>query len=329
MFIGGNQMSFVINVYENETLKYWKMKLKGKWYKYPFLMLKNLEIETFQKNVNNIEHREENKEAKFTFVNVMNNVNIDSSVMVVIPVYVKDLRGRMQIERTIQLLKKQTIKPKNIIIVDDCSPVNYCHDGTEFIKVPINQGPANARNIGINKAIELGADIISFTDSDVLPSLNWIECVLHSFISNKFGHLISGKTISYNKNLFGLYHDINGTLNGRKFKDSDLLLYGPTCNLSIVSKALINKNFSTDFPLAAGEDIHLCFVLLSNGYNILHDPSVIVRHDYGYRFLRFKENKKAFVNMFVKYSRGESILLNKIPDYYSYLNKTIEISNKK
>ena len=29
-------MSFIVNVQDNDTLKYWKDKLKGKWYRYPF-----------------------------------------------------------------------------------------------------------------------------------------------------------------------------------------------------------------------------------------------------------------------------------------------------
>lgn len=328
MLNGGRIMSFVINVYENETLKYWKKKLKHKWYKIPFLIYKNLEIETFKKNTGTIKPAPEDRNVIIELSDKINSITEDSKVVVVIPAYIKDSYGKKQIERTIDLLKQQTVKAKKIIIIDDCSPYSYQISGVEKIQLSKNQGPANARNIGIQKALDLGADIISFTDSDVLPNIDWIETIIKGFINNRSFQVISGKTLSFNKSWFGLYHDINGTLNGRVFNNSNLLLYGPTCNLSIISEALVEIKFSTDFQLAAGEDIHFCFELLNNGYNIIHDPSVIVYHDYGFKAFNYTRNKGIFIKMFQKYAQGEKVLLDKIDTYYSYLNKTKEISNR-
>ena len=50
----------------------------------------------------------------------------------------------------------------------------------------------------------------------------------------------------------GLYHDVCGTLNGRRLADGTLL-YGCTCNLSITLAAINRLQFDTGFPDAAFE----------------------------------------------------------------------------
>ena len=169
-------------------------------------------------------------------------------------------------------------------------------------------------------------DIIAFTDSDVILPVNWTENILKGFIGNREYQILSGKTISYRNTWFDFYHNINGTLNGRRFKNSKQLLYGPTCNLAIEAKILDNIRFSLEFPLAAGEDIEFCFRLLESGYNIGHVPNLVIYHDFGYKSLRFYKNKKSFIKQFVKYAKGEKVLLKCIPEYYHYMSETREIS---
>ena len=50
----------------------------------------------------------------------------------------------------------------------------------------------------------------------------------------------------------GLYHDVCGTLNGRRLADGTLL-YGCTCNLSVTLAAINRLQFDTGFPDAAFE----------------------------------------------------------------------------
>ena len=322
-------MSFVVNVMENDTLKYWSNKLKGKWYKYPFLLSKNMEIDSFHSafayEINNVVQYSGITE--FPITNKKNSINIDSKIAIVVPIYVSNKKTVKQIERLIKSIDKLKRKPDFVFLIDDCSPRTYQSYGHKVIKLETNGGPARARNVGIDMAIELEADIIAFTDSDVILPTNWTEKIIEGFIKNREFQVLSGKTVSYHKTWYDLYHNINGTLNGRKFKNSKQLLYGPTCNLAIEAKVIKNIRFSLEFPLAAGEDIEFCFRLLKNENNIGHYHEMAVYHDFEYKYFGFKKNKQSFIKQFVKYAKGEKVLLKLIPEYYFYLNETNEISN--
>lgn len=320
-------MSFVINVMENDTLKYWKNKLKWKWYQVPFLMSKNIEIEAFMSEYSkpNVFHFDGPN--RFNITKKINNIEQNSTIAIVVPIYVASEKSKKQVERLIKSIKSQKRVADFVFLIDDCSPIEYDSFGYDIYRLDENGGPAKARNYGIKLSKKANVDVIAFTDSDVILDCNWIKEIINAFCNNKYMQAISGKTISYGNTWFDKYHNINGTLNGRKFIDSNQLLYGPTCNFSVELKSLGNITFSKDFPLAAGEDIEFCFRFLKNGNNIGFEANVRIYHDFGYRFFSFNGNKKQFINLFRKYARGEKTLLKKVPEYYYYLNETLEISN--
>ncbi len=320
-------MSFVINVMENDTLKYWKNKLSRKWYRLPFLMSKNLEIESFISSYDKSIIRNYEGDKKFSISSRKNMIHKLSKLAIVVPIYVKDDKAKTQVERLLRSIKEQNRKADFVILVDDCSPVQYDFLDFKVYSMQKNGGPAKARNKGIELAIDLGADIISFTDSDVILPESWLSNVQKFFMENQSFQAVSGKTIAYGKTWYDLYHNINGTLNGRVFKDSEQLLYGPTCNFSIVVEFIGELRFSVDFPLAAGEDIDFCFNFLKSGNNIGYSEKVQIFHDFGYEKYHHYRNKKAFISLFQKYAKGEKVLLTKIPEYYYFLNETKEISS--
>lgn len=328
LVLTGDNMSFVINFFENDTIKYWKKKLKGKWYKLPFLMSKNLEIDSFLEEYTKPPLFEYGGEKVFKLSTKRNNIIPSSKVAIVVPVFVRNDKGKKQVEALIQSIKKQNIEPDFVFLVDDCSPSKYQTYGLNVTKMDTNGGPAKARNKGIELAVKNGADIIAFTDSDVILTEDWVGNIKKFFIENKQYQALSGKTVSYGNTWYDLYHDVNGTLNGRKFKELDQLLYGPTCNFAIDIKALDNLRFSVDFPLAAGEDIDFCFQFLKKRNNIGYANNVKIYHDFGFEKWRYFTNKNSFKNVFKKYAKGEKVLLKRIPEYYYFLNETREISNR-
>lgn len=320
-------MSFVVNVMENDTLKYWKKKLEHKWYQLPFLVSKNLEIESFMS--------EYEKPNPYPYVGITtfrisekeNKISPSSTISIVVPIYVSTPQSKKQVERLIRSICQQDRKANHVFLIDDCSPFAYDTYGHSVYRMNKNGGPAKARNYGIELAMKEKSEIIAFTDSDVRLPNNWISSIIETFLSNRYMQAISGKTISYGNTWYDRYHNINGTLNGRMFKDSQQLLYGPTCNFAIESEALGKMRFSEDFPLAAGEDIEFCFRFLQKGNNIGHGPHVVVYHDFGYKPFQKTKNRTNFVKVFKKYAKGEKILLKVIPQYYHFLNETLEISN--
>jgi glycosyltransferase involved in cell wall biosynthesis len=291
-------------------------------------MSKNIEIESFMSEYSKPQRFDYDGQRVFNVSEKVNDINVNSKIAIVVPVFVNSLKSKNQVERLIKSIINQDRKPDLVFLVDDCSPVVYEKFGYDIHTMINNGGPAKARNFGIKLAKDAGADIIAFTDSDVVLPSNWTESIINTFIKNRFMQAISGLTVSYRKTWYDLYHNINGTLNGRRFKNSKQLLYGPTCNFAVEVKSLDSLYFSEDFPLAAGEDIEFCFQFLKKGNNIGHSVQVKIYHDFGYIPFKSRQNKTSFIKVFKKYAKGEKILLEKIPEYYYFLNETMEISNK-
>lgn len=95
-----------------------------------------------------------------------------ADVSVVIPTYNSDCT----IERAVKSVANQTLLPKEVIIIDDCSTSPKMHtilnniqnDYNNYFYIKVfylknNSGPATARNIGIDNA---SCEYIAFLDSD-------------------------------------------------------------------------------------------------------------------------------------------------------------------
>jgi glycosyltransferase involved in cell wall biosynthesis len=109
-----------------------------------------------------------------------------ASVSVVIPCY----RCADTIERAVKSVAEQTLKPYEVILVEDCSGDNtletlyelqseYGNNWIKIIPLDQNSGPGTARNIGWNASAQ---DYIAFLDSDdswhpdkLHAQYNWME----------------------------------------------------------------------------------------------------------------------------------------------------------
>jgi glycosyltransferase involved in cell wall biosynthesis len=299
----------------------------NKLLKIPFLLTKILEIYAFKKYNCNLEMPcSTNGIIKMS--SIKNEVCDNPVVSVIVPAYIRNNFEKNCLFRLIQNLNNQTFEIKRIIIVDDFSPYEYkIPNLVLYHRLKMNGGAGKARNKGIEIALDLDSDLILFTDIDCVPDTNWVKSHVDTFTFDRNAHIVSGNTKSFNKNWFGKYHELNGTLNGRIFKGSDLLLYGPTCNLSITKKVAESVKFNEAFPGAAGEDIEFCFRAAEKGFNIKYSEYAVTYHDFGYVNCKFFYNFRLFVKQFEKYSKGECILLKLIPNYYCYLENTAEVTS--
>lgn len=94
----------------------------------------------------------------------------NASVSVIIPCY----RSRASITRAIESVYNQTMRPTEVILVDDCSPDDtldklyeeqkkYPSSWVKVIALSQNVGPGNARNAGWEQAV---GRYVAFLDSD-------------------------------------------------------------------------------------------------------------------------------------------------------------------
>jgi glycosyltransferase involved in cell wall biosynthesis len=120
------------------------------------------------------------------------------------------------LNRLFDSVQIQTIPFDKVYLIDDASPLKYDlhHDFVERIKLNENGGPARARNIGINKALDLGIKHFLFTDHDCILDKEWNE-QMTGFLDNTEFAAVGGMTYSWGKTFLDYYHEINGTLAGK------------------------------------------------------------------------------------------------------------------
>ena len=126
-------------------------------------------------------------------------------------------------------------------------------DKFEKVIVPSRVSPAQARNIGLNRA---KGNFILFLDADCIPDRDWINEMVKKF---KEGHVFIGGGMEFLKNgYWQLSDNISWFYSShRSLKEGDSIgLCLPTANMGI-SKSLIEKVGGFDTTLPCGEDIDL------------------------------------------------------------------------
>ena len=141
-----------------------------------------------------------NKISKFTFFfsliitvhiqkKIIENINKNPIISIIIPTYNRE----KYIVNAIKSCLKQTYKPKEIIIIDDCSKDNtkklvkkIKDRRVEYIKLFSHKGACYSRNLGIRKA---KGSYISFIDSDdvFLPEKLKKQINNLQYLMEKFG----------------------------------------------------------------------------------------------------------------------------------------------
>lgn len=138
------------------------------------------------------------------------------------------------VDLAVKMLLDQTIRPTNIIVFDDCSAVPYQTVHPEYVTIIRSEktvGRARGRNLGINKALEFGAQILIFFDGDSYPAdNNFIENYQRAFAE------YPAKSISF----YGMREHIQRPINLKEYiRDEECYTYEPIINLP---SSLLNTN---------------------------------------------------------------------------------------
>ncbi len=323
-------MSSLVHLPSGETFDYWWEEMRGRAGRKRFLLTKILEVIAYKASktgrVTSSKHQPQ-AVLELPPQILRNGVNQRSQGVVIIPAKCRSEAQFALLQRCIDKLVEQTAA---IIVINDGSDVwSRLPETIHVLTNEKSKGPAASRNQGLDVALKNGADVILFTDSDCVPESNWVSEAIAGLVENPYIHCVSGRTDSANATWFDKYHEINGTLNGRCFQGTNILLYGPTCNL-VVSRHLAEQfRFDESFPNAACEDIDFCFRLLQQGFRVIHRQSLVVKHDYQYQHGDWVSNAIRFVRQFRKYAQAESLLVAKFPNYYPYFGQTQEIGRYK
>lgn len=206
---------------------------------------------------------------------------------VIIPAY----NATSTIFKCLEALEKQTLKPTEIIIVDDGSKdglarkINKVRKQLKLQKIIIlkqnHQGVSEARNLGAKKS---HGEILVFIDSDCVPSIDWLKNIITPFYDRQVGAVGGGYNAGIDKSFWQifLYEELFFRRRKRKGKVETLLSNNMAIRKDIFWKV---GGFSKRYPVC--EDMLISYQI-SRKYKIIWLKNNGVKH-------HFKNNIKAFL----------------------------------
>jgi GT2 family glycosyltransferase len=227
--------------------------------------------------------------------------------VLIIPCFIRSAWDRRSVGRLLQSVRDQTVLFDRVFVVDDASPADYDVDSStaERIQLDKNSGPARARNVGIDRALESGAKHVFFTDHDCVLDRSWNEHMTGFLEKTTFG-AVGGMTCALGSTLLDYYHDVNGTLNGKwLLPDRRELWYMPSLNFGMRAEVARTFAFDERFPTAAGEDVDICLRIRSK-HKIGFCSAAKLWHDFGYRTTI--TGLPRFIRLFMKYKSSSATL---------------------
>ena len=192
-----------------------------------------------------------------------------------IPVF----NGAKTIENTVGSILQQSLRPFEIIVVDDGSTDNTSNALKKFESQIVyllkqNGGPSSARNLGVKSA---GGDYVAFTDSDCLPDRDWLLYLMRGFDEPAVGG-VGGIIRSADANLTGEYIDIIRLLDPQADETGEIP-YVITANACFRREAIIRAGlFDERFRKPGGEEAELCFRIKDLGYQFKFVAEATVFH---------------------------------------------------
>jgi glycosyltransferase involved in cell wall biosynthesis len=200
-------------------------------------------------------------------------------ISVIIPMY----NAGDTIIQTLKGLEDQTRRDFEVIVVDDGSADNSSKLVAEFesqsnfsIKLvhQENAGPAKARNLGVEHS---SGEVIIFLDSDCIPPGNWLEEMVKPLKGRVVG-CNCGYKVKNKESLVARYIDYEIAKRHENLIGKTIDTMG-SYSASYVKDIFIKANgFSTEYPIASGEDFDLAFNIRKMGYDLVFTGETFVYH---------------------------------------------------
>ena len=197
-----------------------------------------------------------------------------------ISLYIAAYNAEKTIEKSIKSILQQTLKPKEIIVINDCSTDKTLSLLKNFNQIKIinnkkNYGLAKSRNIALKYS---KYDLLASIDSDVICKKNWLEKLFNTMIKKK-ADLIGGKLIDkYVKEPANHWRSYYLKQNwGDKQINNPQFVFG--ANFLLNKKKIKNLNIKYNEAFRTnGEDVNFSNILKSRNCNLYYEPRAICYH---------------------------------------------------
>ena len=197
-----------------------------------------------------------------------------------ISLYIAAYNAEKTIEKSIKSILQQTLKPKEIIVINDCSTDKTLSLLKNFNQIKVinnkkNYGLAKSRNIALKYS---KYDLLASIDSDVICKKNWLEKLFNTMVKKK-ADLIGGKlTEKYVKEPANHWRSYYLKQNwGNKQINNPQFVFG--ANFLLNKKKIKNLNIKYNEAFRTnGEDVNFSNVLKSKNCNLYYEPRAICYH---------------------------------------------------
>lgn len=193
--------------------------------------------------------------------------------------------GAQHILETLRALEGQTVKPDQLLVIDDHSTDNTKDILTNFqSSTTLNFSLHDIRGKGLfdgrNHALSLAEnEIIAFTDADCVPRPDWVEQIIKVFREHPD---VVGGTGSHpgleEKNFVSKLHKWWFIVEGVKDAGYTQGVIGANCYFK--KSALDVVGGWIHLEVANAEDVYIAHKLTERGMRLWHDPKVQVAHHY-------------------------------------------------
>lgn len=197
-----------------------------------------------------------------------------------ISLYIAAYNAEKTIEKSINSILHQTLKPKEIIIINDCSTDKTLNLLKKFNQIKIinnkkNYGLAKSRNIALKYS---KYNFLASIDSDVVCKKNWLETLFNT-MEKKNADLIGGKLIDkFIKEPANHWRSYYLKQNwGDKQINNPQFIFG--ANFLLNKKKIKNLNIKYNETFRTnGEDVNFSKVLKSRNCNLYYEPRALCYH---------------------------------------------------
>ncbi|ACD83456.1 Glycosyltransferase [Methylacidiphilum infernorum V4] len=234
-----------------------------------------------------------------------------------VSVIVCTYNGAKTLTDCLSSLKRLQYPDYEIIVVDDGSTDHtrkILHQFPEVIAFhQPNKGLSAARNLGIEKAT---GEIVAFTDSDCMADPDWLYFMVKTLLNDRYV-ACGGPNFSPVPR-----QSIQEIISLAPGSPSHVLLsdthaeHIPGCNMAYWKWIFEKIGYFDPIFRKAGDDVDICWRILSSGYQIGFNPSAVIWH---YRRFTVKD----YLKQQIGYGEAEALLRFKHPHYFGSLGNAL------
>ncbi len=231
-------------------------------------------------------------------------------------------------------LRNQTIKPKEVVVVDNNSKDNTKKIVDLFKKeLPVKYykelrvGIPYARNRAVKEA---RGEILAFIDDDCQASKNWVAEIINEFSIKREASAVQGKVVCSGSGVFSKLTEAlhNVWLQNNIISHDNEIAVGDCRNFSVKIKDLIEANIHFDEEFYRGQDVDLVLQLINKNRKVFFASSVVVSHSERSNIFSYIKQKFEFGRSSKRYEKKWPLLLSSLQlkkkNNKKYLNEVHE-----